>query len=106
MKKTSLFGQECVINTTLLALHSHIIEEKDESASFSPVIAIDVSVLQLKKTARYLHKFYIRQEVPVTEVFDYTMERCSLLNYYKFMPIVIFDGQRCPCKYTANKTLA
>ena len=85
-----------------------MIAQKGEDASYQPVVAIGGSVWIIaalnnsQDDSVVSSQYHAEPLVPVTAVFDYSMKRCSLLIWHKFIPIFIPDGQRFPLKSKEN----
>lgn len=104
-KGTTLFSQDSIVDTNLEGLYKMIVANiPGADPSYRPVIAIDASVwiiaaLMNPQLDSYVSsQFHAEPKVPVTAVSNYFTKRCKQLQRNKFIPVVVFDGQRNPLK--------
>lgn len=103
-KATSLFSQECTCETTLAGLHKMITDDIGADSNYRIPVAIDgnvwvIAALKCRSPdSRVSAQFHAEPQVRVTAVSDYFDKRCNMLERAKFLPIIVFDGQRNPLK--------
>lgn len=111
-KATYLFSQECTCDTTLAGLRRMILADIGADSNYRIPVAIDgnvwvIAALKCRRLdSRLSAQFHAEPQVRVTAVSEYFDKRCNMLERAKFLPIIVFDGQRNPLKEEESEARA